>query len=475
MSIALGALAVVLAGLGGPNPPKSESPEIIFRFKLVEIRGLEWRAAHGHGLRPVASRGGVSAWTAPRDFLKSLPEGTVKEGNASPSVAAAWQSVTHITMRQGHPFVTQASWRGDDLPPRETTEQVREGMTATIRGRRLDQGILAHLVIEDTDVHAVHTVDLPAAATGPSCCPAAKTARACEQACPAVLDGAVTQAAFAPLPSQTCCAAEAAQAAGCAAAKTAACAVAHAGDCGKTAADSGHPLRLQIPEIGRGEIAGEWLIPRDEVLLVGFGPHTVADESCKAAVRERLAVITAEEIEDALPQATTGGVLPQALPTLGRPGEVAAPGVFATVPGANMPALPSRTLPQGVTADGAAVDLPPLPDDSKASDPADSSAAPQPSPQTRRPAPQTDAAPIGPPAAKPSASKDARASKAAFAAPLALFRPAGLPSIGLPNLQFTLPLKPLELKLPLNQKLQLELLGRVVPDTDSAPEGPGKD
>jgi hypothetical protein len=42
----------------------------------------------------------------------------------------------------------------------------------------------------------------------------------------------------------------------------------------------------------------------------------------------------------------------------------------------------------------------------------------------------------------------------------------------LPNLQFMLPLKPFELKLPFNQKLELELIGRVVADPEAATDGP---
>ena len=31
---------------------------------------------------------------------------------------------------------------------------------------------------------------------------------------------------------------------------------------------------VEVPEIGSQEIAGEWLIPNDGILLVSFGPHT---------------------------------------------------------------------------------------------------------------------------------------------------------------------------------------------------------
>jgi hypothetical protein len=491
MSIALGTLAVMLAGLGGPIPPRVEGPEITYRFEMIEIRGLDWRAALGRGLKPVASRGGVAVWTAPRDFLGTLPEGTVKRGSGVPTLKAYEQAVAHITMRQGQPFVTQASWRGADLPPRATTEQVREGMAATIRGRRLDQGILTTLVIEDTEVHAVHTLALPSPKTAHAGCGTSATtmahASAIAAACSApARDEALTRTAFVGVPDQACCAAEAASAAGCAAVRTAQCTLAlsesvkccaEATKCFAQAklATADSSVHLRIPEIGHGEVAGEWLIPRDEVLLVGFGPHTVADQDGKAVVRERLAVITAEESESAAPQAMTSGILPHALPRIAAPAEVAAPAAVAparipSAPGAAMPALPSRSLPQGVNAEGKAVDLPPLPEDSKAEDPADSSSDPRPSPQTRRPRPQTEAGPTDSPAARPSANKDSRASKAAFAFPRALFRPAGLPTIGIPNLQFMLPLKPFELKLPLNQKLELELVGRVVPDTDPAPE-----
>ena len=40
---------------------------------------------------------------------------------------------------------------------------------------------------------------------------------------------------------------------------------------------------------------GEWLIPRGEALLVSFGAHTVADKDGKAVVKERLAIIEADE------------------------------------------------------------------------------------------------------------------------------------------------------------------------------------
>src|SRR5262249_19080299 len=58
-------------------------------------------------------------------------------------------------------------------------------------------------------------------------------------------------------------------------------------------------IALEVPEIGSQEIAGEWLIPKDGILLVRFGPNTVVGKDGKAVLHERLAIIEAEEAANA--------------------------------------------------------------------------------------------------------------------------------------------------------------------------------
>ena len=200
-------------------------------------------------------------------------------------------------------------------------------------------------------------------------------------------------------------------------------------------------VAVEVPEIGSQEIAGEWLIPNDGILLVSFGPHTVADKDGRAVVRERLAIIEAVESTELagmpapqprnsvpgivvpslsapvyfirpapLPRAAMSGTPPPPVPPV--PGEAAR--VLSLPPGPvemPMPPVPSRSIPQGYHMDGRAADLPPLP--AEEDDDADSSesAEPRPSPQTRKsrqpePAPETKARPkksTGDPAMKKSA------------------------------------------------------------------------
>ena len=138
-------------------------------------------------------------------------------------------------------------------------------------------------------------------------------------------------------------------------------------------------VAIDIPEIGSQEVAGEWLIPNGEYLLVSFGAYTAADKDGKAIVKERLAIIGAEEASLANAVPVTGPTLPPR-PDLRGPDTRTAPRQIA----AAVPIVPSRSFPQGVHADGKPADLPKLPDD-EADDTSSDSSEPMPSPQTKKP------------------------------------------------------------------------------------------
>ncbi len=90
--------------------------------------------------------------------------------------------------------------------------------------------------------------------------------------------------------------------------------------------------------------------------------------------------------------------------------------------------------------------------------PSSDSSEPLPSPQTKKPSRQ----------AKPKPTTDGGAAKAEYVAPKvpSLSFLSFLPT-STAGMQFLLPIKPFSLKLPFNQKLQIEILGRVVADTEA--------
>ncbi len=196
-------------------------------------------------------------------------------------------------------------------------------------------------------------------------------------------------------------------------------------------------VAIEVPEIDSQEIAGEWLIPNDGILLVSFGPHTVADKDGKAVIRERLAIIVAEETTTppatpAPARAAAAMASPSDSPSpalstyYGRafiaPAPAAAPMPEAAatsiptpmpVPAAPippMPPVPSRSIPQGIHADGKAAELPPLPADEADDDDDDDSAEARPSPQTRKPRP-ADQEPAVKSEAKPRPAGDTAARR----------------------------------------------------------------
>ena len=260
-----------------------------------------------------------------------------------------------------------------------------------------------------------------------------------------------------------------------------------ASSCTTTAADgTSQAVTVEVPEIGSQEIAGEWLIPNDGILLVSFGPHTVADKDGKAVIRERLAIVEADEAAEPMgspaPRPAMWGtpVPAYAVPIVPAPAAMAMPPMAVTpspsavpapaAPMTPMPPMPSRLTPQGYHKDGKAAELPPLPPEEADDDddgglvrigrdpsqPADEEAAP------------TERDEVG----EAQALRRHRDEEGPVhhlelpGASRAMFQPAA-PAVGL---QFLLPIKPVSLKLPFNRRLEIEIYGRVV----RAPEQPAR-
>jgi len=412
----------------------------------------------------VARQGNATIWTAPRHVVQRVLEDAQKSHSSAllqfPRVTADSGAPAHFSSRANRELITQVAWQ-DDGEPQTAPERVRVGWVGTIVGRKLDQGILVQLVFEDTAINAIHRVNLSRACEAESACTAASAAKSGDVLrCPPDRCVDIYGDVFVnrPVPER---------------------AVAGEGEGAKAAARSADActtaaaVAVEVPEISKQEVVGEWLIPRGESLLVSFGVHTVAGKDGKAVVKERLATLDAEELTgaSAVQKASAAAtyypvpkpVAPSAVRLFERLALPPAPRGDALKIPMPMPVVPSRTIPQGIHADGTKAELPPLPPD-EAQEPASESSEPLPSPQKKKPQ------------AQPRAPSDSATDKAALAPP----RPATFPFPGLifptnpaapANLQFLVPIKPLYLKLPFNQRLEIEILGRVVPNTEPAGKG----
>jgi hypothetical protein len=543
MGVALGWIVFAVAGVAAVPPTDRTNTEITYTVQYVETEGLGWREAMLTQLKPVARQGGATIWTAPqavaKRFLTHVTETRSGKIFQAPKVTAPNGGPVHITSRSDRRLVTQVAWSGDDHEAEPTVEKVRTGWLATMVGRRLDQGVLVQLVLEDTEISAVHDVKIsepcdkapakapsawvpkPAAAAGCVKAGAEQVAAKATGELPDrsfvdivsfvdVVSGAdIITSVEEPSSCRTMTGTGVKRATGttCSEEKCV-----KAQGCCEMAEDEPleddvdvQQLTIAVPEIRSQEVAGEWLIPKDEVLLVSFGVYTAADHNGKAIVKERLAMISAAEIASVsvgdrpgrldifkiapkgAPAAAYGPPTSPPAPLMAPPPVVVpappfnpfaaesaphaierAPVVVPALPAHTPmphPAVPSRTMPEGVHKDGTISKLPPLPDEIEQQQESESS-EPMASPQTKKHQ-----------QAKPAT--DSRATKASFAPRPAA--PFSIPSLFMPNvpstpagLQFLLPIKPFSFKLPFKQRLEIEVFGRLVPDTEPSEKSDAK-
>ena len=470
MGVALGWMALALTAVAGAPDAGRGGVPIKYTVRFVEADGVGWREAVFTRLTPVTRQGSATVWTAPHDVAKRLVEHATKHPIAqdlrAPTVIAWSGSPVHIR----HGGQPEARHPGGVERRRPTgRSQARDRAHRLGRDHRRaassTRASSSRWCSRTRQVIAVHRVALGRPAE-PKTSPETQKAacqvdgvRGCSKCCEAGENARSTTTSkvtfkwewnlggvaaapgqyihddvkFFPTGPDSCRAAtrtatkrtrDAGRAATDPASKATGGVVAAsvpAPDCCSTTATlllvlqgrrGGERSRVEVPEIGSQEIAGEWLIPKDGILLVSFGPHTVADKDGKAVVRERLAIVEAEESAE---PAAMPAPLPRSCPRpgswsrrcppsgysadarrprcrhppvagacRGRSRADASPGP-AEMPMAPMPPVPSRSIPQGYHIDGRAADLPPLPpEENDDDDDASESAEPRPSPQTRK-------------------------------------------------------------------------------------------
>lgn len=332
MRILIGLLALALLGADAPptTSPVPRLQQIVYELRVVELTTVDWRADVFEKLQSVTRQGNATVWTAPREVGErivrkstSTPGGRVL---ATPKVIASPDTPAHVTAGSSRNFVTGVARMADGPVNHASTvawvpkvEHAREGLATTLRGRQLDQGILTQMVLTDTRVGSVHSVSLT------------------EVQEPAKDD-----------------------------------------EKGKRWDKMG--VRIEVPEVSRSEVVGEWLIPNDGVLVVSLGTQTVAEKDGKAGVRERVAIIEARTADNRISgfapsptparmasmlegQLTGYAVVAPVVPNAPAGISVPVPMPVLNPSAVPMPSVPSRTLPQPLNAHGAPVELPPLPDE----------------------------------------------------------------------------------------------------------------
>jgi hypothetical protein len=461
MGVVYGWVAFALAGVAVAPHAEREHAQVTYTVRMMNADGVGWREAVYQGLKPVTRQGAATVWTLSREtmaqLLRDLEKSPATSILQSPRVTAISGAAATIQHRANQPVISRVAYSNDAPTTNGVTENIRVGWHTTMIGRKLDQGILVQIVFEETAIRALHHVNVSRPAS--LACAGASTAAV--EATPEYVGSGKVAKLLAHIyskavtsdgksePGETCTATEACR------------------DIKPCEDQSIQKVVLDVPEIDTQEIVGEWLIPRGDVLLVSFGARTEADAAGKAVVRERLALIEAVETAEFVRVSVPSRPMPVVNPPVPRLPE--------PVPRVAMPTpiMPSRSIPKGFNADGTPAELPPLPADEVESDSSGSdSSEPRPSPQTKKILPAKPTTDTGANKAEFSGStkaEPAAVNRSDFSLPKAasMF----LPSFFLPSspsgFQFLLPIKPLSVKLPFGQKLEVEILGKIVSETDA--------
>jgi hypothetical protein len=307
MAMGSGLLALAMVAADGPVCPPVEATT--YHVRVLTLDGLDWRTSSYARLQPVARQGSSTIWTADRALAASLVD-RAKASSPCHTIMAVGEAV--MTKAEAVNYVA-AMERVADGPINQSSaiafmprpEQVEERFSIRVEGRKLDQGVLTRIAMEESHVDVIHGVPQSETLVPP----AAKSSKTRTEQTTATLE--VIRASTSNIPEATSITSS-----------------------------------VQIPEVTRASVAGEWLIPNDGVLLVSLGVKTAADDKGMAVVRERVAVVEA---------CPATGIGPNGLITPAQ----AEPFQHTKL---GHPVVPGRSMPEAIDPQGNVVDLPPLPE-----------------------------------------------------------------------------------------------------------------
>lgn len=161
MNLATGLLALVLIGADGPGGPAQKG--LRYDVRILEMPGVAWRGALHEALEPISHEGHVAAWTMPREASETLKKAASNE-IATPRLTGLENTSAHIRLGHSQPFVSHITRIADgpvgharSVAFMPTVGRAENSLKIQVRGRRLDQGVLAQVEIADTRVNQMLT------------------------------------------------------------------------------------------------------------------------------------------------------------------------------------------------------------------------------------------------------------------------------------------------------------------------------
>lgn len=261
--------------------PVPASNIVGYQVRVVEMRGYEWRARMHPQLKPIENQGGATVWTAPRSELSTImgaSDATIFE--PKPASGLELRAAVRNSLRV--PYVANLMRRADGPRGQATAlayepeiAHVDETLNVSVACAAEPEGVRTAIALDETRIASLLTYTISEEVQ-----PTDKTVLGAK---PVKLDA-----------------------------------------------------QIQVPEVVHGRVAGEWVVPYGNILVVGLGPHHMKTPSGKVYLAERVAVIEPEQ--------------PTAIPTA-QPAPIQ--DARAARVGHDLPALPDGQDPAPIAESGA--------------------------------------------------------------------------------------------------------------------------
>lgn len=318
--------------------------EIPCRMQMMTVDGLEWRAMAYPRLITVGHKGASTIWTADRSLkamLKTACEGKSTTVEA-PKVTACKDATATIVRRGPFAYIGDVDRIADGpingatqvaYSPRPATIEV--GFTSEHSARRIDQGVLAKVKVAETHIGTMHQIGVSEYVFPPQDEASTATTPAGQKFFQSFVKG----------------------------------------DAAKVSAP------VMVPEVASCEVAGEWLVPNESILIISLGVDTVTIPAGKTVVQERLAIydfarpsdeertaqvrhVATKPFQELVTYEVTPGCNAAMTPACRVDAEPDKSVVMAAIgmSGLSMPRVPDRSLPAAFDSNGDAYELPPLPE-----------------------------------------------------------------------------------------------------------------
>lgn len=225
-------LVLALTVLGAePDGLPAPAPMVATQVRVLEMKNLSWRSSAHAQLTPVSRRDAATVWTAPAEILETLEQGASQVIQAPKVNAVAGLPAQVKTARVRH-FVADTKFI------QKTLEGGKTGVAYLPNMGQASEGLRFEVVARPIDQGTLAKIELENTHIG----------------------------------------------------------AIHAVPVNDPRGDDA-PSRLngmyQVPEVVREQVSGEWVIPKDGLLIIGLGPQTTKEADGKATVRERVVIVQA--------------------------------------------------------------------------------------------------------------------------------------------------------------------------------------